>query len=198
MKNILFILIGGLCIYASCNKRSDCTQSDYAFTGNFKVYPDFDSINVGDTVWVETNIPAQLRNSFTGNTVNFSGAVNLGTAIGLQEILGIVPEIKDVANDFNFFLIEGVNVNNPKTALIREYLFAEKNNIYLFKLGITAKRAGVFRFVIGSAANVYTSSNKCSKASFTFNIVNTNQHFYLFPNGSGTPPGGGTYYFKVR
>jgi hypothetical protein len=53
---------------------------------------------------------------------------------------------------------------------------------------------------VGNAANVYREGN-CSKANFSINFKNTNQHLYFnevsFP-GVILPPGGGIYLFKVK
>lgn len=193
-----FILLYVATVFATCKKPRDCTQNNYAFELSAKVYPDLDSIRVGDTTWIEIDEPVTLQDVFTSASINYSGAINLGAIIGFQEIIGSTPQIVSVANDFNFKLINGTEVGSSDTQLFREYQFAEKSNRFLFRLGIIPRRAGIFRFNLGSAANVYRANDQCSKASFSFNIKNSNQHFYLYPNGGGATSGGGTYYFKVK
>jgi hypothetical protein len=195
VTTLLFIYV--VTIFATCKKN--CTENIYSFDMKLKAYPNLDSVNINDTIWVEIDEGTTLFDKISNTQKNFSGAGNLGTAIGFQEIIGTVPQIKNVANDFNYKLINGVLLNNPYTELIREYQFIEINSRYLFKLGIIPKRQGIFRFIIGDAANVYSKTNNCSKASFSFNFVNTNQHYYLNPNFPGGPvPPGGDYYFKVK
>ncbi len=194
IATLIFIYVAT--VFATCKKN--CTENIYSFDANLKAYTDLDSININDTIWVEMNEATTLLDKLSNTQKKFSGAGNLGTAIAFQEIIGSTPQIINVANDFNYKLINGILLNNPNIQLIREYQFIEINDRYLFKLGIIPKRQGIFRFIIGDAANVYSKNNICSKASFSFNFVNTNQHFYFYPGGAGTPAGGGTYYFKVK
>lgn len=183
-------------VFATC--RKDCTRTNYSFEMAVKAYPNLDSIPVGDTIWIEINEPVSLKDLNTNTNVNYGGVVNLGTNIGFQEIIGTTPQIINAADDFSFKIINGVDATSSNSDLFREYLFTERNGAFLFKLGVIPKRFGTFRMNLGRAANVYTVNDKCSKASFVFNFENTNQHFYLYPNGDSTPSGGGTYYFKVK
>lgn len=182
-------------VFATC--RKDCTRTDYSFEMAVNAYPDLDSMRVGDTVWVEINETVSLKDLNTNENINYSGAVNLGTNIGFQEIVGTTPQIINAATDFSSKVINGTEISSTNSSLFKEYVFAENNGKFLFKLGIVPLRTGVFRINLGSAANVYRANDKCSKASFVFNFKNTNQHFYLYPE-SGSPPGGSTYYFKVK
>ncbi|HEY6955598.1 MAG TPA: hypothetical protein VI385_10155 [Flavisolibacter sp.] len=183
-------------VFATC--RRDCNRIDYSFEMPVKAYPNLESIRVGDTIWIEISEPVSLKDLNTNRSVNYSGVVNLGTNIGFQEIIGTTPQIINAANDFSLKIINGVEAPTSNSDLFREYLFTERNGAFLFKLEVIPKRLGTFRINLGSAANVYTVNDKCSKASFVFNFENTNQHFYLYPNGGSTQSGGGTYYFKVK
>ena len=60
---------------------------------------------------------------------------------------------------------------------IVEYIFFESQNTYNFKLGIIAKKKGIYAIGIGNAANVYTENDPCRKASFLFKLINTNNHY---------------------
>ena len=86
-----------------------------------------------------------------------------------------------------------------KTDLLKEFRFEDNNGFYKFKLGIIAKKKGIFGLIFSNAANVYRKSDACTKAFFTINFIQTNQHYYLNPNFQGGPtPVGGDYYFKVK
>ena len=57
----------------------------------------------------------------------------------------------------------------------------------------------VIPYAVRNAANFYRKSYACTKAFFTINFIQTNQHYYLNPNFQGGPtPVGGDYYFKVK
>lgn len=184
--------------FSTCTPRFDCANTTYNFEIGVKAYPDEDSIHVGDTIWFEINESTALKDIQSGKIIDYSGAINLGSAIGFGKYMGI-NNATEAANSFNYILITGILVNNPNTLQIREFLFVQQNDRYLFKLGIIPKEVGVFGVGFSNAANVYRKNDACTKANFTINFKGTNQHYYLNPNfQGGPPPTGGDYYFKVN
>lgn len=186
-------------IYATCRKHLDCRETVYNFEMGIKAYPDRDSIHVGDTVWLEVDESTMQADVITGGTINFTGASNLGSAIGFKKLSSATNMFTiDAVQKLDFFLVKGKEVTNTLPSLYKEYFFAEENNRYIFKLGVVPKESGVFILVFSNATGVVRKSDNCTKASFILNFENTNQHHYLnpsFPGGTVAP--GGDYYFKV-
>jgi hypothetical protein len=199
MKTLFYcLLISYLGIWASCNKSFDCAENVYSFGLGIRAYPDKDSIHVGDTVWFEINEPTTLKDLQSGTDVDYSGAENLGSFVSFSELVNADPKWIDAASKFSFKLNQGSDVTSANFGLGREYIFDERNGRYVFKLGIIPKQNGIFSILFSNAANVYRNNNKCPKASFGLNFVNTDQHYYLSPFYTGGPtPVGGDYYFKV-
>jgi hypothetical protein len=195
----ILLLIALATIFATCKKRFGCKETVYNFEMGAKAHPDRDSIHIGDTIWLEVNVPTIFEDITSGKTIDYSGAENLGSAIGFGQLKkdSVIP----AASLFDYFLFKGISVNNPNTAQIREYLFIEENNNYLFKLAVIPKEAGIFGIGFSNAANVYRRSDKCTKALFVINFENTKQHFYLNPNinssNTDTTKPNPSYYFKV-
>lgn len=187
--------------FSTCKKGGPaCANTVYSFEMGARAYPDRDNIFMGDTLWIEINTPTSLTDIATNNVIDYGGAENLGSAIGFAQYSG-KDTIIDAANFFDYYLIAGVQVNNPQVSKIREYLFVQRNNNYAFKLGIIPKQKGVFGIGFSNAANVYRNFDKCTKASFQLFFENTHQHYYLNPNIKGsnfdTTKPSGSYYFKV-
>lgn len=198
-NTFLFLMLLSLTgIYSTCHKHLDCRETFYNFEMGIKAYPDKDSVHVGDTIWLEVNEPTTLKDVQTGTMVDYSGAANLGTSIAFQEYTSTTGQftISAVAK-FKFFVVKGVNVINTSPDLYKEYFFVEENVRYIFRLGVIPTETGVFRLGFSNASSVVRKSDRCTKAFFSLNFKNTNQHFYFYPGGAGTPSGGGTYYFKV-
>ena len=193
-SNIILTLVTLNFVFATCHKN--CVPSTYTFQLGVKATPDLENVHIGDTIWLDIDEPTTLRSLESGSLVDFSHATNLGSYIGFQEVLS-ATQFRNAANDFNFKLIFGIETANTNPALFHEYIFAEQNNRYLFKVGVVPLTAGIYRLVFGSASNVFRNNSNCEKASFTINFQQTDQHFNLYPGGAGTPPGGGAYYFKV-
>jgi hypothetical protein len=198
-QGLFLLLLSFTFIYATCRKHPiDCSNTIYNFELGIKAYPVLDSIHINDTIWVEINDSTILKDVQTGREINYEGATNLGAAIGFQKYSGSTSQFTiSAADKFAFFVARGTNVLNTMPELYKEYFFTQESGRYVFKLAIIPKETGVFRFVFSNASGVVRKNDNCTKAFFTLNFKNTNQHFYLFPGGANTPPGGGAYYFKV-
>lgn len=185
-------------LLSSCGKnRLGCATASYGFLIGVKAYPSKEIIKLGDTLWFEVNSATSLKDVSTGKIVDYSGSSNLGTAVGFGKV--ILNDVIASANSFDHKLLIGSEVNNSNTSQIREFLFAQSNNHYVFKLGVIPKEKGVFGVGFSNASNVYRNSDKCTKASFTINFENTPHHYHLNPlTGSDTTNNYGSYYFKVE
>ena len=196
----VIVFMSMVLLSAQCRKNT-CGQTIYNFKMAIKAYPDLDSINIGDTIFLEINQSSTFVDIGTNSQVSFTNASNLGTAIGIGELISpnVVTQFDN--NDFRYNLINGITIFRADSNNYREYLFAESAQAYHFKLGIIPKKIGTFKLFVSNAANVYRSNDQCTKANFAINFENTNQHLYLnevsFP-GIIPPPGGGIYLFKVK
>ncbi len=186
MKPILFfLLIACVSIYASCSKRFDCSQNIHSFEAFYKAYPDKDSLQIGDTIWLELNAPTQLKDVATGQLVDFSGAVNFGPSIRYLEFTGgsiQMPSGIPAANSFENILIRGTTIQSDKPDQVRSFDCIEENNMYRFKVGIVPKKKGIFAIAPGDAAGVYRKVSPCDKAGFKLTFIDTDQHLYWYQN----------------
>ena len=181
-------------IFNSCGKN--CANTTYSFELPVKAFPDRDTVKVGDTLWLEINESVEFTNT-DGKRINYSGAENLGSAIGFSLWDNVLKKWNNAADSFSYSLISGVTVNNTK--LIREYTFSEQNGRYIFKLGVIPKAKGLNSLLFSNSNNTFRKNDKCTKANFTINFRNTNQHYYLSPFYTGQPNlVGGDYYFMVK
>jgi hypothetical protein len=194
---IILLVLAFLAQQSSCKKN--CVNTTYNFDLPVKAYPDSDTIKVGDTIWIEINSSSNFIDKGTNKNINYSDASNLGSAIGFSIWDSLNKKWVDAANDFTFTLIKGSNTSSSNTNLFREYLFNEENDFYVFKLGITPQKKGLYSFLLSNSNNTYRRNDKCTKANFTIIFRNTNQHYYLSPFYTGqTNLEGGDYYFKVK
>lgn len=181
----IMILIFCAVFFSKCKPIAfDCTENKYTFSVTIQAYPDLDSINVGDTIWFESTIPTQLLDKATNQVIDYSNAENLGGDMGFVKFngegnvnnAGVIP----AADNFDYFIKIGNALANPVLPeQNRNYGFIEVNNKYKFMLGIIPKQSGIFIMAMGDIANVFRKSDKCTKAFFGINIVNTNQHLYF-------------------
>lgn len=182
----LLMIISMATIFSTCKKGGlGCADTVYNFQLEAHIKPDLDSIHKKDTIWLEINSPTILTDVSSGKTVNFSNASNLGTAISFVKFIGgsvSNPGAEYAANDFNTYVSEGRQVNNPFVEGIREYLFLEENNSYKFKLAIIPEKDGIYSIGLSNAGNVYRKTDKCVKAGFEIDFEGTDQHLYFLQN----------------
>lgn len=195
---LISIFIYMLFIQADCKKMTGCAETVYNFEIGVTGYPDKDSIYVGDTLWLEINTPDTLRDIATNELINYGGVENLGALIAFSKLINEVYNGKALLK-FTLLLKKGQKLmNNVDPESFNEYRFNDENGFYQFKLGVIPSDTGTFRISFSNAANVYRRSDKCTKASFEINFIQTDQHYYYFPGYQGDPfQKSGTYYFKV-
>jgi len=185
-------------IFFTC-KKSSCVNRGYSFSIGIKAYPDYDSIDIGDTIFLNLKEPVSLQELNSGNIINYTGAKNLGSVMGIGEMLGSGNE-RYAIGDFHYQLTKGIEVQSIDPNRFKEYLFTEENGFYLFKLAIIPQKIGIYRLGLSNAANVYTAENPCDRSGFMINFKQTNQHLYFNQWNFGVTPAlpNGVYCFKVK
>lgn len=203
----LFIVLA--VIYATTNCSTckkgvlgSCTESQYSFEINPRYYPDTDTINIGDTIWAEFNVSDPFTDKLSGQLIDYSNADNLGFYLAFEELVSVNPIIlSGVVSKFKYKLIAGLDVPNRlpiSDTVLKSYKVKDINKKYWFKLGIIPQNSGTFTFFMANPAGVTRNGNPCPKADFTMKLIQTNQHYYLYPPAGGATPGGADYWFYVR
>ncbi len=203
IKSAFVIIIPIIVILSGCFKNLICNYDiTYSFQFTAQAYPDNDSISIGDTVWLEINIPVILKDDISGGMINFSNAQNLSIDVGVFGLISI-DSIMGSAKNFNFVSIKGKQINSTNPNSFISFSMVQENSVYRYLVGFVPLKSGVYRIGIGNPNNVYCKPEICKKAAFTVNFTNTKQHFYFnkIVNPNYDPPsnsGGGSYFFKVK
>lgn len=203
IRSILyFILLGGAVTIASgCDPRSaDCFSATYAFELDVKAYPDKASIQINDSITFSVDAPTDFINKADGSSINYRDAANLGSAVNFHALAEDTSWTIKAVSYFDYILTAGKELRHGfDGGSGNEYLFVEENGRYRFELTIVPKRKGLFIVVFSNAANVYRKKDNCTKANFTINFKNTDQHYPLSPfYRPGQILVGGDYYFEVK
>ncbi|MBD3750711.1 MAG: hypothetical protein IE931_14585 [Sphingobacteriales bacterium] len=135
------IVIAFLAILSLTHCRSSCigevVNNVYSFKLGVNITPAKDTINIGDTLWINVNTSNRFRNLMGGDTVKFSGARNLGSAIGFQKLNTDNKFSISAANKFDFLLKRGTETKSADASLYKEFLFEEDNDSCVQEISAT-------------------------------------------------------------
>ena len=183
MRIFLLFAICLMFINATCNKTKDCFNQSYSFNAYSKIYPDIDSISIGDTLWIALNEATSFIDNKTDKTIDYSKASNLGFGITFDKFIGgnfNNPGTVSAVNKFTTVLKEGIEISSLQPDRIKSFNFIELSNRYKFKVAIIPNQSGIYSVAISDVSNVYRGNDKCTKAKFNISFKNTNQHLNLY------------------
>jgi hypothetical protein len=100
-------------VYGNCSKNKGClgNNNGYSFSMDSRLYPNLDSININDTLWLEIRGSVMMLDNQSSQMINYSNAANLGTVVGVNELLGN-SNYRGAFVDFQLKLLYGSNVVN--------------------------------------------------------------------------------------
>jgi len=176
------MLIG---IGATCKKPRICFDViTYNFINNeARAIPNKDSTKVGDTLWIEMNTPLVLQDVQTHIMVDYSKATTLGNTFQFLSFKGGSVDDPGVAYAADSFDIQMVNGHQETTTFPIEnkaFVFTKLSDKFDLKVGIIPKSAGIFAIAISDAVGIPDNNGGCTKSSFTFHFVNTDQHLHYY------------------
>lgn len=168
--------------FNSCHKP--CNLPNYVFSVNSIFFPEKDTINIGDTLWLTCTIPKTLIDINTQQQVEFSNAENLGSDLIISDISKFNLQ-RGAVDSFKYAQLHGTIYTdlqaNPQG--VKQLSFEEKTNSYLLQVGLIAKKAGNYILTMPDNPSVFRKGRgKCGMASFKILNSNNNKHLYLFEN----------------
>ena len=176
-------------IFSGCHKN--CIPREYQFNGGIaNVYPDKDSIQVGDTLWFYCSIPANLKyiwgNSVDSENYNISGATNFGTDFHLTLPTGLNMQV-GAMDSFSFISKIGkLHINPLAPDASQTISFAENDSAYMASFGIIAQKKGIYLLDI---LDIYQGMIKCDKFSVAITMNDVDNHLHYLRDiyyGGGT------------
>ena len=203
MSKVFFFSILFLIVLISCHKL--CITSQYNFNGGVaNIFPDKDSIHIGDTLWFSSSIPVNLKytsgNSSDSIYYSLSGAKNMITDFHLTTPLGINSQVGAI-DSFSFISIKGSIQLNPLIPHAGKTIsYVEEGANYLVTFAIVAQKKGVYFLNI---IDIYQAEKKCDKISVVIMMNNADNHLHylkdIYYGGGPINPLDSThsYCFKV-
>jgi hypothetical protein len=162
---------------SGCHKP--CNEPDYNFSVFESFSPEKDSVNIGDTLYLNCEIPKMIRDNNTGQIINFSNLGNLGDNLVISDISKFSDAKRDAADSFSYINIYGKIYSDNNGA--RQLQFMETDSSYRLKVGLILLKAGLYVFTIPDDTGVYRNGHlKCGVGNYAVLNSNVNKHLYLF------------------
>lgn len=178
MNRSILLVIGLSIALLSCHKI--CTPSKYSCSGGIaNIYPDLDSIRVGDTLWFSSAIPLNVKYQQGNNSdslyYNLSSATNVITDFHLTTPSGINMQ-EGAIGSFSFTAIKGSIKSNPLIPDAGKTIsYEEEVDKYIVSLFMVAQKKGVYFL---SIIDIYQAQKKCDKVSVEIAMNNADNHLH--------------------
>lgn len=204
--NILIVLMFSTLVnQLGCRDCSPGNENNriYVKGGGAIVTPDSDSIQVGDTLWLNSVIPAKLTEIYSNgdsSKIDLNGASNMTTQLEFLSLVGINNNPVGALDSFNFIYDRGSFSPVPQVLhsdKVASYLY--QNGNYIFSLGIIAQKKGIYYLAVLNSA----AQKRCAFVTIETHMKNLDSHLYYLKD---TYYGGGAispadsihaYCFKV-
>ena len=188
MRTALLITAVQFFLGASCNKEMprQC-RGGYAFEATSEWSPQKRVYTVGDTLYLNSNIPKTLTDGINPSiVVDYSNSVAIGGGIGM----GYVDTIRQVPvpgrNKFDFFAIIGT-IRESSVAADQgpAFTYAEQSSAYSFKCGIICRQKGIYFFSISDLKSPGIRGKDCTNADFGMTLTNPEKNLDLYESATG-------------
>ncbi len=141
---ILFVVLLPLLLLAmKCNSSKEDCIIEYDFTIPMSISPALDTFRVGDTLWLESVIPAELKDNNTGEMIDVSDFdFNISTALTIIDSINFLP----AENHFEYLYIKGkLDIKFYSSTVITDIIYEpdilRKKHL---KIVIICRKDGIF------------------------------------------------------
>ncbi len=174
---IVFIIAESISI-TGCFKN--CKDAKYQFTMEESFSPEKDSIQIGDTLWVNSSHSTTFTDLVSHTQIDFSNS-NLATNVRIFNLPDTSGKVIGGIYDFDIIKINGNEIGNDYIpSENKNFYFEEKNNIYLLGLAFIPKQKGIYCIALSNAISIVQRKGGCEKANIEIDNANINRHLYFY------------------
>lgn len=179
-KKIIYYAVLLIGITIMCNRcRHPCPMEvSYNFNASLDIRSGREYVRIGDTIFFESIVPSEMRNTSDNALINFSGSKNFGSTLRIGRLVHDSATIIDAVAWFDYYPIEGkiFTSNNNAPDRVKQLLYNEKDDSFILKFGLIPKDTGIFLVAVSDAINVTRNKGKCERANIEITITNRNKH----------------------
>jgi hypothetical protein len=159
-----------------------CVEAKYYFSMTEAFSPEKDSITVGDTLWITSSHSTIFLDSITRTNIDFSNS-HLGSPFEILNFPDTSQNVIGAVNDFEYLINYGALTDNDSLPnQNKSFSYEEINSEYRLKVGIIAKKKGIYAISVGDDISVAKKNKGCEKAFIQIINDNSNSHLYYYQN----------------
>lgn len=185
-RRLFFILLTAFCGVLLTGCPSPCIQANYSFSYNALIYPEADTLHLGDSLFIQSTFPTNIQELQSGKTVDYENAI-IGSTLGLGELVEGDTIAKGAWRSFKYQALNGkIYKDNsiPSPEFFMQIEFGELSGYYKLKVILIPQKSGIYVISLGNGLGKAKNKKNCDKATFEASISNTNHHEYHYFNWS--------------
>lgn len=175
----IVIVAFGFFLWASCSKFCGVKVSPpepFSLASGYSSFtPDKDSIGVGDTFFININVPERLNSSTDNSTIDFSNANNMIPDIGFSILKGWQSQEGALDSFVLFRSIGSFSTNSLLPAYSVNVAFNETPGSYQFSAGCIAQKKGIYLI---SVSDIPYANKKCTYAKISVISSSSDSHLH--------------------
>jgi len=188
MKHIFIMILFLFAIGCSdCSLSSTNCFEEYTFTIDFTISPALDTFQIGDTIWISSTIPEQLKNEETDELVNISD-VNFPFLFSVDKV--DTTDFAPIEDNFEYFYKTGSLNFQEVGSFSRIFLSYTGNQEKSIEFGIIPQKTSVvllsFYWRPPDVEDIKLS-DCIEEISFVFNTNNSEDNNYHIVAESNNP-----------
>lgn len=177
-----------LIIGASCKKSetSPCVSGvRYGFEASSIFTDEREIYSIGDTIYLNSEIPKNLADLVTSQQVNYSNSAGIKGSIGFAKLDTSLRNFVDAYSNFIVLPVKGTFINSPNSpgsVIVSSYI---ESSTYEFKIAIVPRIKGIYLISVSNLYSRGLPGKNCTDAGFNMTVKNINKHFNLFQYALG-------------
>ena len=181
---ILMIVVATFMVVtiSSCAKCKKGISPYNLYGGSATIFPNKDSVYIGDTIYFNVSIPAVLK--WPGpvgdsSNIDMSGASGIATEIHLDLLTGL-NTINNAIDSFLYISEVGNISTNPNPDhIVKNIGLITQKDSFVFSMAFVPLKRGVYCFTL---IDILNASKNCITAQIATPFQNIDQHLYFLQN----------------
>lgn len=156
-----------------------CPETVYNFAVTASFSPDKDSVKLGDTLFLQSSFPSQLRDVQTNKIVDYSNASAIGSNLFVDKLStnpnSLGSYLEAAVTSFNYVSQRGqiyTDPTVPSSQRVKQLIYEQNGSNYELRAALIPLQRGLYSLsVTDGLSNSKRTSKDCSRAAFQMTLL---------------------------